>query len=446
MDIISNSGETQKEKASGNNEANDEKHTIFELSGESSAEEYPKTENEKPGQPKDFLKKLHIINHELNSVETIHELFREEIPEVENDTDLLHEEDEYLFNEVQKAVAEKDIIDLRANLQAISKTIPSCQLSTEEIEKYLEGDLDSQEQGLIQNELKSDMNLASEIDLYRKIDEAIGEKDIMQLRSDLRVIILSESSHSRSVEEIDNYLSGELEEHLKNSFEDEIISNKHLASEVKLFGEIDQALGEKDVMDLRTSLTSLVKDSNSTEIRGMRSSLSLKLNSRFWYAVAASIVVLVGINILFYSQSSTNPKIYSEFYQPHEYNNGLTRSAMNAEELLINQALTMLSLKEYDKALKLFSDILVKDNKNPAANFYAGTIYQVKEKYVDAIQSYIKVIEEGDNLFTEQADWYLGLCYLKMDQREKAIGKFYKISKGNGYYHQQSISILNKLD
>lgn len=427
-------------------EVKGEKRTIFELTDESMEGNYQKPEDENTGNPKDFLEKLHIRNHELNSLETIHELYREEKPEIENDTDLLSEEDEYLFREVEKAVAEKDILDLRANLQSISKTVPGSQLKTEDIEKYLDGDLDPQEYELIQKELKSDLYLADEMALYTEIDEAIAENDIMQLRSDLRAIILDGSSHSRKLEEIDDYVSGELEEPLKNSFEEEIFSNQNLAAEVRLFNEINEAIGEKDVMDLRTSLTSIGKDANSSEIRGLRNYISFPLIKKFWYIVAAFIVIFLGINIFFHTYSNSNSKIYNEFYKPAEGTSGTIRSATNAQEQMIDQAFTMMSIKEYGKALKLFSDILDKDNSNPAANFYAGTIYQMKGMYTDAIQAYNKVIEQGDNLFIEQADWYLGLCYLKVNQHDKAVHQFRRISRLNGYYCQQSVSILKILE
>lgn len=446
MDLTNNPGDTSKENAFGNNEAKNEKRAIFGLQDESLEGKYKNPENEMPGHSKDFLEKLHIRNHELNTLETIHELYRDEITEIENGTDLLLEEDEYLFNEVCKAVTEKDIFDLRANLQAISKTISGCQLNSEDIEKYLDGDLDTTAYELIQDELKSDINLADEIDLYSEINEAIAEKDIMQLRLDLRAVILTESSHSLSHVEIEDYLCGELDESLKNSFEDEIINNQNLSSEIMLFNEIDEAIREKDVMNLRSSLKTISKDLDGNEVRGLRNIIPYRLNKKFWYAVAASIVVLIGSDVILHIHSNNIPKIYSEFYQPAEFSPIITRSATNPEDLVFNEALTMLSIKEYDKALKLFSDILNKDNKNSAVNFYVGTIYQMKELYAYAIESYKTVIEDGNNLFTEQSNWYLGLCYIKMDQRDKAIDQFKKISEGNAYYCNQSISILKKLE
>ncbi len=446
MDLIDNTGETRQDKASESIEANGAKKTIFELTDESVEGKQATPEDDKADQSKNFLEKLHIRNHELNSAETIYEIYREEIPEAEKDTDLLSEEDEYLFNEVQKAVAEKDIIDLRANLQAISRTVSSSPFNAEDIEKYIDGDTDIQDVEFFQHDLKSDTNLASEISLHTEINEAIGEKDIMQLRSDIRAIFLTESSHSRSLEEIDQYVSGEMDEASVNLFENEMISNKKLSSDVKLFNEIDEAIGEKDIMDLRKSLIAIANDGERLEIRGVKKGRSFKLNKGFWYSVAASIVFIIGINQFSYNYSSSNPKIYSEFYQIPEFSSGTTRSVMTNEESLINQALTLLNRKEYDEALELFSVVHTKDRNNSAANFYSGTIYQLKEQYPEAVLAYQKVVKDGDNLFVEQTDWYLGLCYLKLNEREKAIGQFRKISEGEGFYSQQSVSILKKLE
>lgn len=447
MDLINNSGLSDKEKSSENKEAKSPKRTIFELIEESGGATYQKPEVENPDYPKNFLEKLHIRNHELNSLETIHELYKEEIPERESDTDLLSEEDEYLFNEVKNAVTEKDIIDLRANLQAISKTVSNCQLSTEDIEKYLDGVIDPQEYELIQKELKSDVSLSNEIALYTQINEAIGEKDIMQLRSNLQAIMLSESSHSRTFEEIEDYVTGGMDDSMKNSFEDEAISYHHLASDIKLFTEINEAISEKDIMNLRSILTTMDKDTNKPEIRGVRNRLSLKLAKKYWFIAAASVAVLMGINLFFYVSCEPGSKIYNDYYRPAECDLGTMRSAANnTEEQMISQAFTMLSIKEYDKALELFKSLMSKDNLNPAANFYTGTIYQLRGDYTDAVQSYKKVISESDNLFIEQADWYLGFCYLKMNQHNKAIDQFRKISRGKGYYAQKSNSILKKLE
>ena len=102
--------------------------------------------------------------------------------------------------------------------------------------------------------------------------------------------------------------------------------------------------------------------------------------------------------------------------------------------------------KNYDQALNKLNGILAKDKQSPVGNFYTGAIYQQTGKYDKAIQYYNTVIKEGDNLFVEQSEWYVGLCYLNRNEKEKAIRQFRKISWKGGYYQQQSNEILKKLE
>ncbi len=75
-----------------------------------------------------------------------------------------------------------------------------------------------------------------------------------------------------------------------------------------------------------------------------------------------------------------------------------------------------------------------------------GLFINRTDKFDKAIQYYTNVIKQGDNLFVEQSEWYIGLCYLNRNEKEKAIRQFRKISWKGGYYQQQSNEILKKLE
>jgi len=392
------------------------------------------------------LQKLHLRNHTSASKETIYETYRTDEIILENESDMLSEEDELILRNVQKAVAEHDIMDLRANLQSIAQSVSAHNWRSEEIEDYLSGDLDEQVRIMMENESQVNLNLKDDIELYNEIDQAIGEKDILQLRSNLKTIIDFESSHNRSISEIEDYLSNELEESLLNSFEEELLINQGLSAEVKLCREINEAISENDIMALRESLNNIKNSEIEADNRQKRGFSSPILKKAVWYVAAASVILMLGLNITFRSQSSSPPEIYNEFYRPLETNLGTTRSASLPEERLLNQALTKMNNKEFDTALKLFSEILQKDEKNIVGNFYTGTIRQQKGQFDDAIHSFTNVISQGDNLFVEQSEWYIGLCYLNRNEREKAIRQFRKISENHGYYQQQSKEILSKLE
>ena len=55
------------------------------------------------------------------------------------------------------------------------------------------------------------------------------------------------------------------------------------------------------------------------------------------------------------------------------------------------------------------------------------------------------IIEDNDNLFVDQAEWYLGLCYLKLNDTEKAIIQFSKISQSNSTYKIRSEEIIKNI-
>jgi hypothetical protein len=393
-----------------------------------------------------FLQKLHLRNHQISSKETIYEVYRTEEIISETDSELLSEEDELLLNDVRQAVAEHDIMSLRANLQSISQNISAHKWQSEDIEDYLSGDLDEESMMMMENELQVNLNLVNDIKLYNEINEAIDEQDIMAFRSNLKSIIEFESSHNRSISEIEDYLDSELEESLMSSFEEELLNNEGLVAEVKLSREINEAIGEKDIMALRANLKSIKDAEDEAENKQKRGITAPRFRKALWYAAAASVVLVLGLKVTFQNQSLSPTQLYSEFYQPSGGSPGISRSASLPEERLFNQALMKMNNKEYDAALKLFNQILDNDKQNVVGNFYSGTIHQQKGQIDEAIHSFTNVVKQGDNLFVEQSEWYIGLCYLNRNEREKAIRQFKKISEKGGYYQQQSKAILHKLE
>jgi tetratricopeptide (TPR) repeat protein len=393
-----------------------------------------------------FLQKLHLRNHTIASKETVYEIYRTDEVSSENDSDLLSDEDELIIHNVQQAVIEHDIMGLRSNLQSIAQNISSHNWRSEEIEDYLSDELDEDLKMMIENESQINFNLMNDIGLYREINEAIGEKDIQQLRFDLKSITRFESSHTRSVAEIEDYINNDMEESLMGSFEDELLNNQGLSAEVKLSREINEAIGEKEIMLLRESLKDIKDSEIETDSHQKRGISAPRLRKVIWYVAAASVILMLGLNITFQNHSYTGPELYNEFYRPLDGNMGATRSASLPEERLLNQALVKMNNKEYDAALKLFSEILAKDGRNIVGNYYTGTIHQQEGQFEDAIHSFTNVISQGDNLFVEQSEWYIGLCYLNRNEPQKAIRQFRKISESNGYYHQQAKAILKKLE
>ena len=389
-----------------------------------------------------YLQKLHIKNHVFASKEVVHDFISEEHDLVETDQDMLSAMDEMIFEDIRQASSEKEIIDLRANLQSIAQSVSSHERTFEEIECFVNGELDEETEKLMKEEVMTSASLSNEIDLHREISQSIEEFDIMQLRRGLQDIIQHEYSHSRGIEEIDGYLTDDLDEATMVLFEDELMVNSGLSADLAFHREVEKAVGETDVISLRSSLQQIARDEGDR--RSERLGLgSTRRKSLFWYAAASVLVFMVVFTSLVRHRSYTGQQLYTSYYQPYKVGASVSRSG-SASQNGLNNALLAIDRGEYASALTLLEG--TRGQEAYAVNFYSGVAWQELGDYSRAISSFTQVVQQGDNLLVEQSEWYIGLCYLRTDEREKAVAQFRSIATRNGYYGQESGEILQQLE
>jgi thioredoxin-like negative regulator of GroEL len=68
-----------------------------------------------------------------------------------------------------------------------------------------------------------------------------------------------------------------------------------------------------------------------------------------------------------------------------------------------------------------------------------------EENYPDAKVSFTRVIDNKDNLFFEDAQWYLALCYLKTGEKDKAVNSLTFIKQSESIYSNNARKILRKM-
>ena len=96
---------------------------------------------------------------------------------------------------------------------------------------------------------------------------------------------------------------------------------------------------------------------------------------------------------------------------------------------------------QYDESIEIFKSI----PDNVVARLYCGFAYMNVKNYEAAIKEFNHVMAHGDNLFTDQAEWNIGLSYLADNKMSKALAIFTKISNEDGAYKEKSTRILNEL-
>jgi hypothetical protein len=387
--------------------------------------------------------KIHLYQHLIAAKENIYQFYKEQQDHIhKKDIENYAPDDDALFQEIQDALTENDVLDLRANLNQIASNVSLYSYSSSDLQEYVDGTMDPELINRLEEDLKFDKSLENEILLYKEIDFAIGEKDVMDLRASLREIKESAPIFNTGLEEIEGYIYNELSEKQLALFEDELIHNKDLLAEVDLVKGIDLAIQENDIMQLRNNLREI------TEENSIKKQKEQSITGKFWHrrtaisVVAASLILLLGITGLIKYTSEDN--IYRNYYSRYE-TAGISRSSNALTDATFARALQKYNKQEYESALNLLQQVLSKDQNNVAGHFYSAVSLQELGKYHSAIKEYEIVVVDKDNLFMEQAEWYIGLCYLQTNDEKKAIQQFQKIANSKGFYQEKAVAILRKM-
>jgi hypothetical protein len=242
--------------------------------------------------------------------------------------------------------------------------------------------------------------------------------------------------HSASVEQ---YLANEMAPAERAAFKKELKSNTELAAELKLAQSIDSALGRTDVIELRQKLILAINAG-----RTVKEEVPLvKMNSRKWWYAAASLLAFCALAATLYLQTNhtvSNESLFSQYYNADNIVDQ-TRGDENIVEAVIK-----FQQKDFNMASKLFKRILDKDDTNIAVWFYYGISNIETKNYDNSIKAFNTIISQNDNLYIEHAEWFLGLCYLKNNQKDKAVDQFVVVaSNPDNFHRQEAKNILEKL-
>jgi tetratricopeptide (TPR) repeat protein len=246
---------------------------------------------------------------------------------------------------------------------------------------------------------------------------------------------------SKYDEFIQPFLDGELSREELDWFNKELQSNAVLAEDIKLYREVDNAIREQDVMDLRDQLDVIHNTIGDLSKEPAKQSKYRKVLS---YAAIASLAILISFGILMKVQHKklTNQQIYQRHYEPYEvtmvYRSGETQN-------LIDLAMLKYDAQDYFGAIEIYEQILSKEPGNMESNLYSGISYLETEQYSKADNRFRTIIDHNDNLYIEQAEWYLGFCYLQTGKNLEARAHFKEISKGDGSYSKKARKIMRSI-
>jgi TolA-binding protein len=239
---------------------------------------------------------------------------------------------------------------------------------------------------------------------------------------------------------IERYNAGEMSESEKQWFLKELEGNEKLRNEVNLRKRTDEILKNQNVMSLRNKLSEI--ENRRKEVKNPVKDSKKTVFIR--YAAVFAGLILIGSIAMFSGKNLNSEKIMKHYYKIYEPPTS-QRSAESGTNADFNLALEFYNTHDYEKAAVLFNKVLENKPNDMQTVLLKGVANFEEKKYPEAKQSFVKVIDDKDNLYIDQAQWYLALCYLNTYETEKAKQLFKIIVKGDGIYKSDAKKIIRGL-
>jgi tetratricopeptide (TPR) repeat protein len=242
---------------------------------------------------------------------------------------------------------------------------------------------------------------------------------------------------------LQKYLDNELSESELNRFEQELNASPELMVDMDLFKEVDEAISDTEVLDFRSQLSGLREETHRSE-----SGRKVFRFSRPWhYAASAAIALLVAIGLAtVLGRPLSNSDLFVKYMKPYEL--VLTNRSIESDivKAVMNNAEVAYMNGDFERASMWFSEVLDMDPEKIEAEFSIGVSNMGLQNFVDASESFDRVINHDDNLFIQKAQWFQAGCLLAMDETDRARRELIKIAnETNHFYHSDAQKILGRM-
>jgi|SRR5690554_27169 len=215
------------------------------------------------------------------------------------------------------------------------------------------------------------------------------------------------ADNSGMLHQIDQYLLGHLEGEELRSFEERLEHDtdfrKMVAEQRLLIGGIEEFHLKKQLGHYHSQM----------ELENVN-----KKPLTIWLAIAASIVILIGVSFWAVSDTeSAAQKVFAKNFQPDP---GLPTTMGTTSEYEFYSGMVSYKRKEYSDAIAHWEPLYSANPKNDTLIYFLGVAYLAKGDHEQA-ERYLKVAKtHEESMFAEEAIYYLALTQLKENKVQEA--------------------------
>ncbi len=317
---------------------------------------------------------------------------------------------------------------------------------------YADGNLSESKRKWFEYEMYRNKSLMDKYELFIRVNNSMrGRFDLVEVENDPElsktnlytsqmVLEFKKGNNMDRYDFISNSLLSidNIPEFQSNKDSSEAELNKTTKQWVEEWSNNDQS---KDIRTKeRRSFISSALDENEHQKSTNTKQKSFNLRI-IGYAAAALIAIFLVTKSL--TPSDTTDRLYNEFYKPLNAYSNITRSG-NEQKDAFTDAVEKYKHGDYQYAGNLFNNLVSKNQNVNKYIFFSGITHLQLGNYQMAISQLNQVILSNDD-FTKDAQWYLGLAYLKLGDKENAQLHFKTLAETKGYYQKQAHDLLERI-
>ena len=158
-------------------------------------------------------------------------------------------------------------------------------------------------------------------------------------------------------------------------------------------------------------------------------------------AIAASLTLLIAAGLWVVNNSGDSPDdLYASYYTKVPGISESIRSTDPTQQSTYDKAIADYNTQDYDDALNGLNAV-----NEPEALFYKGIIQMELRNYDSAIESLREYIKVSGVNGDYPAHYYIGLCYLKLDEIDNSKASLREVKQSNTEYYSKAQDLLDKL-
>lgn len=229
---------------------------------------------------------------------------------------------------------------------------------------------------------------------------------------------------------IEKHILGTLTSEEKEQVEQLIATDSNFKKELEFQSNLQQVVEKEEDETFKVTLNEFENGRQATSKRPI-----------LRWLVAASFMVLVVVGSLLYTKSSTD-SLFAENFEPYANVIQPVVRGMDTDDIK-TKAFVAYENEAFELAETHFTTLL-NSTSDSYVLFYLANTKLALEKANEAIPLLNSYMSTGENLGS-QAQWYLALAHLQINEKAQAKEVLQKIVKFEGYGAAEAVLLLEKL-